>query len=76
MDIFVEVDIFFFGKNPVWNVKVEITNFRILLKTQIHYKLAFPALQENSQQQKSDKIKILHLYLVPPFEGVIRIWTN
>ena len=40
---------------------VEMNDFRIHFKTQIHYTFAFPPMLENSQQQKSDQIKILHL---------------
>ena len=38
MDIFVGVHTFFVRENQVFNLKVEITNFRNLLKLQIHYK--------------------------------------
>lgn len=41
---------------------MEITTFRSLFKHGIHYKFAFPSMQENSQQQTSDQKKILHLY--------------
>uniref|UniRef100_A0A4W5QBJ4 EPH-related receptor tyrosine kinase ligand 7 n=1 Tax=Hucho hucho TaxID=62062 RepID=A0A4W5QBJ4_9TELE len=36
-----------------------------LFKPQIHYPFVFPAVQENSRQQKRDQIKILHLYSLP-----------
>ena len=61
MDIYVGDETFFFRANQVWVFKVEITNFRSFFKTQIYHKLAFPSMQDNSQQQKSDQIKILHL---------------
>ena len=64
MDVFVGVDTFAIGANQVWHFKVEIANFRSLFKPWIHYKLEFPAM-ENSQQQNSDQIKILHLYVWP-----------
>ena len=42
---------------------MENINFTSLFKHWIHYIFAFPALQENSHQEKSDQIKILHLYI-------------
>lgn len=63
MDIVVGFDTFFVRANQVWIFQLEIAIFRILFKTQIHDKFAFPTVQKNSQQRKSYQIKILHLYL-------------
>jgi hypothetical protein len=48
--------------NQVWRFKVEIINFGGFFKPWVHEKFAFPALQGNSDQQKSGQIKDLHLY--------------
>ena len=52
--------------NQVLHFQVEMTNFRSLFKPRVYYKYAFSAVQENSHQQKSDQIKILHLYTHTP----------
>jgi hypothetical protein len=62
MDIFCRGWYIFIRANQVRHFKVEMTNFWSLFKPWLHYKLAFPDVQENSQQQKRDQIKILHLY--------------
>jgi hypothetical protein len=62
MENVVRVDTFCIMENQVWHFKVEITNFKSLSNLWIHYKFVFAAVQEHSLQQKSDQMKILHLY--------------
>ena len=52
MDISVGVDTFVLRENQVWSFKVEITNFKSLLKPQTRKVLL----------QQGDQIKILHMY--------------
>ena len=53
----VGVNTFFVSANQVVHYKVKITNFSSLFKPQIH-----TSLQEHFHRQKSDPIKIQHLY--------------
>ena len=57
------VSTFFNRANQVWHFIVQITNFRSILKPWMHCKFVFPEVQEISQQQKSEQIMILHLYI-------------
>jgi hypothetical protein len=52
MEFCLGVDTDFIRENQVWNFKVEITDFRTLFKSQIHYTFIL---------QKGDQIKILYL---------------
>jgi hypothetical protein len=58
---FVGFDSFFVGANPGRALKWKLQTLEAFLNLEYTTGFEFPAMQENSQQQKSDQIKILHL---------------
>jgi hypothetical protein len=60
MDSFVGLIHFYFGQIKSEISKWNLQTFRSLFKTKKQYRFAFPVVEDNAQQQKSDQIKILH----------------